>query len=720
MTSTFVRSRCRFGRRVGSLLWLLGATATVTTWSPLVRASRLGSRSNPTAEEDEAGRSLAGSFGLDAERRALELGGDSRQRALQRLFTLSHRLPGLVAELLDQWLSTEPKLSPVETWSLMRPMAALGGEPRMRKWLIKTFAGESLPVDGKSPYAPLVSEVAALALAKHQSPESTAVLGEWLRRPSDRAHIVQRAVLAHPPRDISGLLDASGPATPLLLETLGELGDGAAVPYLRRVVKRATADVQAAATIALAKLGVEETRDLAALWLSRSDSPHELLAASAFVLFHFGRAERYGAFTRLASVSAPMALALAERVEPDPALLPLAKHLDDLPGSSERERAVQVLGAIGGKAVPVLVSMLEQRVELRWFAARALGEHAPSSAASTVAALLRKPDSRAAAMSALVAMSLRDPAAPRAALRSELEASTKSSRSQERRVAKMGLALLDAERARRFLDSDDPEDLFAAAAASLLHGKAQLQACLRKLEHLSRSEAEGGEHLTPRLRALGSALSFASPDDVISSRLLRALANSDEPIAASARWHLWVRTRASGSEFTVESAPPVQALLAMARQRPPRAAWPNGSYQLLAALSREPDAELRAATVKALRSGSNSHHTSLTFSWLTDYDPSPLVRRRAAAEVTDESVSRPLWVTAPDSTPGGGYWVTVETAGDVPAALYVPGGGDSLLFVRGTRPGQTQGHATLRPSAYGPQSEEPTAPRVQVLPSTPH
>src|SRR5690606_22116087 len=251
------------------------------------------------------------------------------------------------------------------------------------------------------------------------------------------------------------------------------------------------------------------------------------------------RTERYEAFARLANESAPLALALAERVPPDPALLALAEHLDDLPHLSERERAVQVLGTLGDKAVPALISILERRVELRWQTARAIGEHASSAASSAVAALLRKPHARAAGLSALVAMSLRDPAVPNAALRRELERSLKSSLTPERNIARRGLALLDSDRARRLLESDDPEDLAAAAAAAVVHGKALLHACLRKLEDLSRSEAAAGVQLTPRLRALGSALSYASRDDVISSRLLRTLVTSGEPIAATARWHQW-------------------------------------------------------------------------------------------------------------------------------------------------------------------------------------
>jgi HEAT repeat protein len=659
------------------MLWASAQTPGVARAEPLVAGpGTLDGRENST-------HSFATRFGMEAERRALDLGGQPRLRALQRLLPLSHRLPRQVAELVDRWLSTEPKLSPPETWALLRPLAELGGEPRIRQYLSKVLAAEALVVETNQPYAAMITAAAALSLAKHRTPESAALLAEWLRRPSERAAAVQQALLTHPPQNISLLVDASGPPTPLLLETLGELGNPAAVPYLRQVVKRATAEVQAAAAIALAKLGLSETQDLATLWLRRSDSPPALLQASAFILLRFGHPERTEAFARLARTNPSLALTVAEEFPPDDSLLALGEHVGELSKGNERKRAVRVLARMGAKAVSLLVALMRKDTELRWEIASALGDGGTTRTAAALGPLLSSAETRAAALSALVVLSVRHPQQAPHTLVAELTRASQSSDALERSVGKSGLALIDETHARRYLVSNELDELTAAALAAGVHGPEYLRAGLLELERRAQTPSASGAKVTPQVLALSSLLSFVSPREVVSSRLLRALANSSYPIAATARWHSWVRSgNESGFGFTpdVWPAPRVQAADV------PGGRWSDeqskDTFTLLDSVSKEIDYELRAAMAKALRSRSNLRIVSETLDWLANYDPHPLVRKMAAAKVTDESVLRPLWVSPPSTETPVGYWVTVEAADRTPTALYLTHGVNAFFFIR--------------------------------------
>lgn len=679
MTRTFLCFRDGFAR--WSRASLARSVAGLILALLSVRAARgetQGYGTEAPTDGEYANQSFAASFGLESERRALDLGGAERLRALQRLRPLAQRVPKQVAELLDGWLASEPKLSPLETWALLRPMAPLGRERPIREYLTKILAGEALTVDPKSPYAPLIPQVAALALAKHHTTESVSLLAEWLRRPSERARVVQLALLAHPPRDISPLLEANGPATPVLLQTLGELGNPAAIPFLRRVVKRATADRQAAAAVALAKLGVSETQDLANLWLARSDSPGPLLQASAFILFWFQHPARAAAFSRLVRADVGLALELAEHVSPEPALAALSERLTELQGRGERVRAVRVLGRLGPKAVPLLATILETDADLRWQAARALGE--ASAPLASIRSLLDAPETRAATLSALVVASVRHPDAGLPTLLADLVRASGSASPQERGIGKTGLALLDETRARRYLRSQQPDELEAAAIAAAVHGGAYLQAALLELERRATPDAGRGVRLDAGVVALSSLLSFVSPSDIVSERLLQALANSEYPIASTASWHLWVRGGiTAGIGFTARRPPSLRARLA-GSTKSGQVNQHDELFTLLDAASSEPDPTVRAAIVNSLRSGPNLRSIAETLDWLANYDPSRLVRNMAAAKGTDESVLRPIWTVAP-AKPSAPYWITVQSADRAPVALYLSHGENAVAFV---------------------------------------
>lgn len=670
------------------------------------------------AQEDEARpANFAGSFGFDAERSRLDAGGEPRQRALRRLEALSHRTPTQVAELLDQWLSDEPKLSPFEVWTTLRALAPLGSQPAIARHLAKILAGDAFELDSKSPYAPLVPAVAALGLAKSGETESLRLLGEWLRRPSERAEFARQALLAHAPKDISPLLDSSGPATPLLAKTLGELHDPAAIPFLSQVVKRATADVQAAATIALARLGVRETQDLATLWLKHGDSPNELVAASAFVLLHFELPGGKAAFARLAKSDPSSALDLADQLPAGPHRLALADHLGGLSDEASKRRAVNALAEVGPAAVNSLLPIFRERPELRFEVGLILGNLGTAAAIGGLVETANNQGLRAAALVGLIGAAVLHPDLERTQILALLTKAATGEPALERDIAKTGLAAVDEARARAYLSSNNLDDLVAAALAADLHAPAYLQACLTRLHRLAERRDLTVE-LSPRVFALSSALSFASPRVGLSHALLQALANSGAPVGETAIWQTWARQRELDETFAAQQPTDTRTQLATSLgQAMPLAEHPALAFTLLDAVLTDPDPERRAAAAQALRPRAHLPSVSRTLDWLANFDPSALVRHAAAVGLATEVALRAQWISPPLTEPNAakGYWIRFDGAGRRPTALFLHHDRPSLVFIHAP-PG-----ASIRPqsAAAAPNTavgaEPAVALRVQVL-----
>lgn len=688
-----------------------------TTLQPLVSHAEFVRGAGAALEDVERPANFAGSFGFDAERRRLDEGGEPRLRALRRLASLSHRTPAQVAELLDQWLSEEPKLSPFEVWTSLRALAPLGGQPAIAKHLAKILAGDAFELDSKSPYAPLVPAVAALALAKSGDADSTRLLGEWLRRPSERAELARQALLTHPPADVSPLLEASGPATPLLATTLGELNNAGAIPFLSKVVKRATADVQAAATIALAKLGVRETQDLATLWLKHGDSPEQLVAASAFVLLHFGQAGGKAAFGRLAAKSPSLALELANQLPPGSHRLALAEHLGALPDEASKRRVVSALSDVGPSAVSTLLTIFRERAELRFDTALALGELGNARAIDELRAAAGVSETRSAALVGLTTSAVLHPELDRTKVRALLANAAKSSLLEERDGAAAGLAAVDEGLARQFLVSNDQGELTAAALAANLHGAAYLRACLARLHQLA-ERPDSTVELSPRVFALSSALSYASPQVSLSHALLQALANSDAAIADTARWHAWTRSSALDEAFSgAQPAEDRAQLAASLGQALPLAEHPALAFTLLDVVLTDPDPERRAAAVQALRSRGHLPSVGQTLDWLANFDPSALVRHAAAFGLTRDVALRAQWISPPQPEPNAaaGYWIRIESPGQRPASLFVPHDHPSLVFIQAPPSASISSLETFPDPSQAPGAEPAIAIRMQVL-----
>lgn len=703
-----MRRRFAVGLSYGVLALLLCATPGAT--QAQVAKGSLGQ-----VDDDDENATFLSRLGLVAERVALEQGGDARRRALRRMFTLAQHAPQPVAEVLDEWLTARPKLEALDTWLVTRTLTQLQQVPAARRYLVDALAGEQLSVETDDDFATSVPRTAALALAKSKAPEALKLLGEWLRRPGERARWAQAALLTHRPPRISPLLSSSGPATVVLVQTLGALGDPAAIPFLRRVVKRSTAEVQGAAAVALARLGVRETQDLAALWLGRSDTPTVLLGASVWIYLQFRHPQSGAAFVELLERDAAEALLVAEHSAPNVSTTPLlADHFAALTTIELQRRALGVLARAGADGVPPLLRLFRSEAKLRWDVAASLAEVASPAAADGLWTFLGTEDLRAPALSALVAHNvLHREASSREALVSELQRWSGGPPSGTREAARMGLAALDETLARRFLATDEVSLIGAAALASSVHGGAYRKACVDRLHQLAHPMGSKQLQVSLQTLAASSALSHVGARDSLSLRLLRVLASFEAPLQDVARWHFRAR---HVPDFAPSAAPdpsPITAEEAGNDLEP----WPARDVSLaLERLQLEPRAERRAAWLAGLFPHRASSAVRHVIAWHSDFDPEGWVRTLASTRRDVPVRRRAVWTAPPTpAAPSDPYWVTVTHPLRLPVALFVPHGHPTVVFVEGIPklPPSETSYLTA-PEGVG-ISAEANFPRVDIL-----
>jgi hypothetical protein len=698
----------------------LAAALVTVAWSHPGGAAPERPRVHPLSEDVEGEINFLSRFGFDAERAALRQSGQTRLRALQRMFTLCERAPKQTARLLDEWLTEQPKLTELEAWLVMKPLARLAKEPSMRRHLGRALAGEH--GDGASgTYTSAISKTAALALAKSNHPEAIALLGDWLRRPTNRAEWVKEALLTHRPHPVSPLFEGGGPATRLLVETLGELGDPAAIPFLRRVVKRATADVQAAAAVALAELGVRETLDLAALWAAQSAAAPELLSASARIYFHFDHPAARPTFERLLLRTPHLALELADEYPHAAMLAPLTQHLDQLPQPEDKRRAVRALGQLGAPAVAPLLHWLEANAEASWEVAATIGEIPVLSDIDEVWSSLKNPDLRGPLLTALVASHIHSTtSSPPSMLMSELRRSSEDDPSMVRDLARSGRAVLDERYARELLRRDSLDALVPASHAGAAHGKDYRRDVLRRLHHLAGLPDAQALRLTPETLALAAGLSFVAPTDSISPRLIRALVGLHFPPSESALWQGWSRGGA-----TLGIAPPhpdstLERRMSYASSRRLRDA--GELADVLQQLQSEPSSEVRAALLVNLHTLQDSPTVVRIRRWHQHYDPDSRIRALAAIDEAPRFELRAVWVTPP-STPkprAQGYWALITQAASPPISFYFNHRHPAVVFVPSFVPQQLPSQdsprgATLHNWAPNAPDRDASSLRVETV-----
>ena len=323
-----------------------------------------------------------------------------RQRGFERLGSVG------TAQALDLLLnvfetggsarSAQDRLVAVRALS---PHAAV---PSVRDFLVRIMVGV-----GSNPQRPeaidgMIEHAAALALARAGDEPALSALGKALRQPGHVADTARDALLAFPPRNLTPIVQDLRAPSRTLASFLGELGDARAIPALRELVRSAPIEVRPEAAVALARLGVTDTIELARHWLQAENSPDFQLAA-ARILLAFQAADAGAAVTRLLADERTQVSALGLATSaPLPAVTPELVQLIAKASPDERGALFAALGLSGS---PNAFSFL----------GGALGTRETSSVAALALALAPGPGADAVLEQALRVASTR-----RAALRASL------------------------------------------------------------------------------------------------------------------------------------------------------------------------------------------------------------------------------------------------------------------------------------------------------------
>jgi hypothetical protein len=456
-----------------------------------------------------------------------------RLAGMQRLAALGtraalHRLVGFALEHRAQlgareWLTLARALAP----------SARDDETRVLLALLMNQGAAEPAGPAEAALFELARGTAALALAASRSDAALGVLGAALRAGGAAAGLAADALLEYPPADLDRLLALPGEPSVELARWLGALGDQRAFYPLRAWVRGESAEVRAAAAVALTQLGQLETVPLARQWLKSGIPVLERAAVEITMLTH--EPEAGGLLQReLAREGEP-----GERVRralefPSPELLPQALEARSL--APDAAQSWTLLGRIGG---PQAVSQLEA------------GLARPESAFAAGYALSRLPgaDAHAALARALDARIALPVTSRAAALRTALWrehfgllgvriAELQAAKSASERAAGAGCAaLLGTEAALGELASGDSLRVEAAADNALWYEDSVLVAAAARLAEAPPGRARDAfafALLRPSgRRAVSSSLleALVREGGAAAPLALRALASRDEPHA---------------------------------------------------------------------------------------------------------------------------------------------------------------------------------------------
>ncbi len=325
---------------------------------------------------------------------------EERQRGFERLSSVG------TAQALDSLLQAfEPggaARSARDRLVAVRALAPHARLPAVRELLVRVMVGVGSNPERPEAIDGLIEHAAALALAASGDDSALSALGKAVRQPGHVADTAEDALLAFPPRHLQLILQSRSSATRALVGLLSQLGDTRAVPALRDIVRSAAPEVRADAAVALAKLGVSETMELARHWLSHEPSL-ELRLAAARILLEFRTSDAAATVRRLlldeATRSAALELASSASM---PDLVPTLEQLSRTADGDERSALLAALGLAGTR-------------ESFSFLGGALSARGTSSAAALALALAPSPDAEAVLSRALAA-----PTTRRAAVRASI------------------------------------------------------------------------------------------------------------------------------------------------------------------------------------------------------------------------------------------------------------------------------------------------------------
>ncbi|MBX3130702.1 MAG: HEAT repeat domain-containing protein [Polyangiaceae bacterium] len=421
----------------------------------------------PRTPTPPAAGSLVSRLGIETASRKLTSSKlEERLEALERLGTIGS--PRALAELTRALDPGGSAGSVEERLIAVRSLAPHARTSTVRLSLMRALGGA--PQHELHPLAPLVTQTAALALAKAGDRDALALLGQALRQQGPAAEAARAALVAHPPRDLRPIVSGRGAPTLALVQTLGELGDQRAFNALREFARRGTPEIRGAAALELTRLGGYETVALAKTWLGPTSAPALVRAATTILALSADPAAHAEVARRLAIPDDRLdALTLAELSPSAAFAAPLASWLPTA-RTETAARIVNLLVRTNTDSAWAAIARALKRDETRSLAARALANAPSPRARELLESELGSASGAAWAVRAGALRQQRVGDAPRG-LDDAIERLLHSSRASERAAAAWSAVLLTPSRFPRLAASSDPAVL-AAVARHGHHGTA--------------------------------------------------------------------------------------------------------------------------------------------------------------------------------------------------------------------------------------------------------
>ena len=445
---------------------------------------------------------------------------DERERGFERLGSVGS------AQALDQILHAfdtgGAARSAKDRLVAVRALAPHAAVPAVRELLVRVMVGVGSNPERAEAIDGLIESAAALALAGSGDDAALTALGKALRQPGHIAETAREALLAFPPRVLEPITEGRSSPTRILANFLGDLGDPRAIPALRELVRTSEGAVRAEAAVSLAKLGVEETLELARHWLEHETNP-ELRAASVRILLHFEAPDAALGLKRLLTDPATHAIALDLAGDGSfPGLVPALMAAAQSAEVSEQSALFAALGHAGNREAFSFLGGALSTHRSSSPAALALALSASSDAEHVIATALSAPSTRRVAIrAALVRRSahLSQPSGLESALREGREPT-------DRALRAAALSLLSPGKVPEFVNQAETPELLALARSAFLPGIAPALASRLAVE----------QNPVRRLALASCLVSFTAAERVPTQVLLALLdeQNLAAPLAARA------------------------------------------------------------------------------------------------------------------------------------------------------------------------------------------
>jgi HEAT repeat protein len=669
-------------------------------FSALLAFALLGAGPSARAAETRSAeppkRSLLERFGIGHLEQALRSNdAHQRERALTHLgaFGTARSLELLVRALDANGAAQSSR----ERLIAVRMLAPHVNATPVRECLVRVMTGISAGAERAEPLQGLLRDTAALALAASGDASALEALGKALRQPGRVAQAAAAALAAHPPEDLSALARAHYAPTPDLVRAFEELADERAFELLRDVVRRAAPDLQAAAAVALTRLGNFETVALAERWATSENPVLQLGALQILLVARDGRAAKLLGSLLEDDERRADALALVSGVS-DTKLEPALRAALARSFGNEKK---SVISALGESATSAGLNDLRALVADPVYgdsAAYALTNAPASEASEVLASLLDDAKSGPRATRALILRAFRSGTLPDR-LHTALERLAKDSRPSARSLGVYGLSLFFKARCIAFLKAEDALVVQAAARAAPFVGAAR-EASARLV-----TEAPG-----PTRTQLALSLLDADARARVPVRTLLELLDEAGAAAPLALFALGARDseeiRPRLLEYENASDPLLRAALHLGLGESPQA---TARSLLSAGYLFEADADVRFAQVSALGRRSEASRLS-TLRLAARLDPD--VRVREAARLGLASIQSrafaagkgTLWLTLENRDPRA---VAVAVVG-APAGLALPvvADPDGIVMLAGLSEGKLALRLALEPREGKARSEE--------------